>query len=41
MEILIALLRTVGWMVVGSAAVELLGALLSARVRRYVAQQGF
>lgn len=38
MQSLLVLLRTLGWMVVGSAAIELFAALLSTRVRRYMAE---
>jgi hypothetical protein len=38
MEFLIVSLRALGWMVACSAAIELLAALVSARVRHYIAQ---
>jgi hypothetical protein len=39
MEFLAVLLRTLGWVVAGSAAIELVAALLSARVRHYMAKR--
>ena len=38
MEFLIVMLRALGWVVAGSAAIELVAALLSARIRRYMAE---
>ncbi len=41
MEVFLVLFRTLGWAVAGSAVAELLAALFSARVRRYMAQHPF
>lgn len=38
MEPLLVLFKVVGWVVAGSAAIELLAAPFSARVRRYMAR---
>ncbi len=38
MEILLVLFKALGWVVAGSAGVELFAALFSPRVRRYMAQ---
>jgi beta-lactamase regulating signal transducer with metallopeptidase domain len=38
MELLLVLFTVLGWAIAGSAAAELLAAMFSARVRRYMAQ---
>jgi hypothetical protein len=39
MQVLLLIFRALGWAVAGSAAVELLAAIVSARVRRYIAER--